>query len=44
MDTRQKVILEINNKIKVLHYQEIIYKFWDYLSFADKEFIMSENS
>jgi hypothetical protein len=36
--------VEINNKIKVLHYQEIIDKFWDYLSFADKEFIMSEHS
>jgi len=36
--------VKINDKIKIIHYNEIIDKFWDHLSFADKEYIMSESS
>ena len=36
--------VKINDKIKILYYKEIIDKFWDYLSFEDKEYIMSSGS
>jgi hypothetical protein len=31
----------INDKIKILHYKEIIDKYWDCLSFCDKEYIIN---
>jgi hypothetical protein len=33
----------INDKIKILHYKEIIDKYWDCLSFCDKEYIINLN-
>jgi hypothetical protein len=31
----------INDKIKILHFEEIIKKYWDSLSFCDKEYIIN---
>jgi hypothetical protein len=33
----------LNDKIKILHYKEIIDKYWDCLSFCDKEYIINLN-
>jgi hypothetical protein len=31
----------INNSIRIMHHQEIKDKYWDYLSFCDKEYIIN---